>query len=210
MLGPDAAQVFGVYRASLAMPRAANLRRGSSRENVECTAYARSFVAVLAEFGTVLWEKIREGLRIFHWLAEAVCYVVNPANSGPTPCVELVFFRAQFEDEPILCNSMIVEVGLRLVPETKQDLWQFGRGSRWWDPSMESQQTLNCALSVDLLWNQRFRSDKRWIWKRPVTGRWLQVQAMKVRSQTFGSLTGTESFLTESLILAQNERWRRG
>src|SRR5262249_2333224 len=28
--------------------------------------------------------------------------------------------------------------------------------------------------------------------------------------QTFGSLTGTESFLTESLILAQNERWRRG
>jgi hypothetical protein len=24
------------------------------------------------------------------------------------------------------------------------------------------------------------------------------------------SLTGTESFLTESLILAQNERWRRG
>ena len=33
---------------------------------------------------------------------------------------------------------------------------------------------------------------------------------MKVRSQTFGFLTGTESFLTESLILAQNERWRRG
>jgi hypothetical protein len=25
----------------------------------------------------------------------------------------------------------------------------------------DSQQTLNCALSVDLLWNQRFRSDKR-------------------------------------------------
>ena len=24
------------------------------------------------------------------------------------------------------------------------------------------------------------------------------------------SLTGTDSFLTESLILAQNERWRRG
>ena len=33
---------------------------------------------------------------------------------------------------------------------------------------------------------------------------------MKVRSQPFGVLTGTESFLTESLILAQNERWRRG
>jgi hypothetical protein len=42
---------------------------------------------------------------------------------------------------------------------------------------------------------------------------WLppqKKQEMKVRSQTFGFLTGTESFLTESLILAQNERWRRG
>ena len=34
---------------------------------------------------------------------------------------------------------------------------------------------------------------------------------MKVRIFKLSvSLTGTESFLTESLILAQNERWRRG
>jgi hypothetical protein len=68
----------------------------------------------------------------------------------------------------------------------------------------DRQQTLNCALSVDFLWKQRFRSDKLpalrmkcWVYE-------------KSDLQTFGSLTGTDSFLTESLILAQNERWRRG
>jgi hypothetical protein len=44
-----------------------------------------------------------------------------------------------------------------------------------------------------------------------------KMQAVKVRSVPLRrdfklsvSLTGTESFFTESLILAQNERWRRG
>jgi hypothetical protein len=68
--GSDAPQVFGAYRASLPMPRAANFRGGSPStfkpENVECAAYGRSFVAALVEFGTVFSQEIREGLRIFH------------------------------------------------------------------------------------------------------------------------------------------------
>jgi len=63
--------------------------------------------------------------------------------------VEPAFFLAQVradlgqifdEDRALLCTGK------------KLDLLQFGRGFRWWDLSMgDSQQTLNCALSVDLI-----------------------------------------------------------
>jgi len=73
--------------------------------------------------------------------------------------------------EPILVR-LLTKVGFALY-RNESDLWQFGRGfaadakamaaRRFWASSgcvKPSQQTLNCALSVDLLWNQRFRSDK--------------------------------------------------
>ena len=73
-----------------------------------------------------------------------------------------------------------------------------------------SQRKLNCALSVDFLWKKRLQIGQTLDARK-------RIQVMKVRSfplhggtQTFGSLTVTDSFLTESLILAQNERWRRG
>ncbi len=38
----------------------------------------------------------------------------------------------------------------------------------------------------------------------------LLIFDMCVRSQTLKTLLGSKFFITESLILAQNERWRRG
>ena len=51
-------------------------------------------------------------------LAESRILMLPQKRTGP--CAELVFFRVQFE-EPTLCSSTIVWVGLCLVPE-RQDL----------------------------------------------------------------------------------------
>jgi hypothetical protein len=64
-----------------------------------------------------------------------------------------------------------------------------------------SQRKLNCALSVDFLWKKDYRSDNPGCSKED-SGNESQIA-------NFPRNRGV-TFLTESLILAQNERWRRG
>jgi hypothetical protein len=77
----------------------------------------------------------------------------------------------------------------------------------------QSQQTLNCALLVDFLWKQRLKIGRTCVGLRAGTD-YRMVRFCRprsgVRRKLFDSLTRIEPFFTESLILAQNERWRRG
>jgi hypothetical protein len=85
-----------------------------------------------------------------------------------------------------------------------------GRGFFWVKSGDgHSQQTLNCALSVDYFFEHKDLDRTN-----PRKGIGFDSHADN-ESQIFklsvSRLTGNaESFLTESLILAQNERWRRG
>src|SRR6266487_2705597 len=86
----------------------------------------------------------------------------------------------------------------------------------------QSQQKLNCALFVDFSLIEKFTGFT--IGRRLKIGRTcVRLRAetdyrmvrfcrgcSSCRRKLFGTFKGAEPFLTESLILAQNERWRRG
>ena len=74
------------------------------------------------------------------------------------------------------------------------------------------QQTLNCALSVDFLWKQRLKIGRTCFRLRAEADyEWSDfVGAVAAADANFDPATAGSPFLTESLILAQNERWRRG